>query len=300
MEDRLLNDAPESQVALLQFYTTLLRRWTVGLLSSDQLPAPAHASTSISRLIQHVNKLSLTLLQTLPAVSTECTILSFYEQVAAMGSNPGLLRHVAIAIPPAALVYVSHFSQSAAVASRLYAILAAYRKMLEIALSHPPNKQQRDLQVDGVNLFNGFLKDICNCLWRERAFTTTDANALGCRMPESMVPCLSAYISSLDRDLSLSMAFGLSHSPTLCLQSITYLRQLEDAETETAEGGIRKRHAGPVTQNSLTRLANEGGLSLSWADYRTGILGHLEGCGLAGAPELMYNTMRNLKNARSA
>lgn len=151
-----------------------------------------------------------------------------------------------------------------------------------------------------VNHFNGFLMDICNCLWRSRAFNTTDTNALGCLLPPPLLPKFTSYVSSLDTGLTLPSLFTLSYSPVLCNLSISYLRELEDKADEEAEGGIKIRHAGPVTQKSLVTLGKEGGLQLSWADYRLGVLTYLERRGAKGVGELMYNTMKHLMTAREA
>ena len=37
---------------------------------------------------------------------------------------------------------------------------------------------------DFVNYFNGFVMDLCNCLWRNRALNNADKNALGCQIPQ--------------------------------------------------------------------------------------------------------------------
>jgi centromere protein I len=181
---------------------------------------------------------------------------------------------------------------------------------------------------DYVNLFNGFLMDICNCLWRSRAFNTSDTNALGCLLPPSLLPLLNTYVAKLDTGLALPSLFSLSYSPVLCSLSIAYIRELEDAAAEAegegraagetrvgvADGNvtvatvkdgeevtmqeIQIRHAGPVTQRSLVQLGKEGGLKLSWPNYRLGVLRYLEGRGVLGVGELMYNTLKHLMSAR--
>jgi len=140
-----------------------------------------------------------------------------------------------------------------------------------------------------VNRFNGFLMDICNCLWRSRAFNTSDLNALGCLLPASVVTSLTKYTSNLDTSLSLNALFSLSYSPTICYAAIEYVRELEDNEED-----IEIRHAGPVTQMSLRKLESDGGLKLAWSDYRLGVLRYLEDRGIKGVGELMYNTMKHL------
>ena len=76
--------------------------------------------------------------------------------------------------------------------------------------------------------------------------------------------------------------------------SIGYVRALEDE----AEEEIESRHPGPVTQGSLKQLERDGGVSLSWGDYRLGVLMALEARGVRGVGDLMYNTMKTLKASR--
>jgi centromere protein I len=155
-----------------------------------------------------------------------------------------------------------------------------------------------------VNHFNGFLMDICNCLWRARAFNRSDLNALGCLLPTTLLPILTSYVSSFNTGVTLQSLFSLSYSPLLCNLSISYIRELEDKAGELSEqagdddNAIQVRHAGPVTSKSLTQLAKDGGLVLSWPDYRLGVLRYMEGKGVGGVGELMYNTMKHLMAAR--
>ncbi|KFY00890.1 hypothetical protein O988_03035 [Pseudogymnoascus sp. VKM F-3808] len=307
LEWAILDDTPNSQIDLLTFYTSILRNWTSSLLSSTP---PAFTSATISALTTHVNVLALTILQTghLQSTITHHSVLYFYEAMASLLSQPSLQAHVRITTPPSALVYTLHFAPSLSTFSRLCAILALYKRAFETAMSKPvsarPDPSQgaalESYPKEYVNHFNGFLMDICNCLWRSRAFNTTDTNALGCLLPPPLLPKFTSYVSSLDTGLALPSLFTLSYSPVLCNLSISYLRELEDKADEEAEGGIRIRHAGPVTQKSLVALGKEGGLQLSWADYRLGVLTYLERRGAKGVGELMYNTMKHLMTAREA
>jgi centromere protein I len=141
--------------------------------------------------------------------------------------------------------------------------------------------------------------DICNCIWRGKAFNSTDPNALGCLIPLSLNSSLTRYVTSLDirvgeQAIGLGFLFGLSFSPLLARFAISFMREKEDENEET----IVKRHAGPVTAGSLKILEAEGGLELSWADYRLGVLRYLEAQGIPGVGEMMYNTMKHLMTAR--
>jgi centromere protein I len=279
-------------VSLLKFYTLLLRRWTVAIEVSGHLDSLPWAS--IPELIQHANRLALTLTQTSSTVSTYLAILDFFAATSRLYSNPEILKHLEITIPPAILVYILFFSPSLAVMSRLCGVVVAYKRALEVIMSPRFPRELSQHEKPQVNVFNGFLMDLCNCLWRGRAFSTTDLNAQGCRIPQSIQPALQSYLRAADPDLSLSTAFDLSHSPLLCLQSISSVRRLEEVELDV----IRSRHAGPVTQSSLNQLTHRGGLNLSWQEYRAGVLDYLESQGFSGVSQLMHNTMRNLMKAK--
>ena len=97
---------------------------------------------------------------------------------------------------------------------------------------------------------------------------------------------LTGYVPAVDKALALASLFSLSHAPTLCLQSISRVRELEDAAMEV-DGSISARHAGPVTQSSLSKLATAGGLRLSWQEYRIEVIKTLSARGLPGVTELL-------------
>ncbi|KAK0664468.1 Mis6-domain-containing protein [Cercophora samala] len=329
LQSKLLNNTPASQLALLHFYTLLLHNWTTTLLSLPPSTLPSQPVNSIPSLLTHVNPLCLTLTQSSPSLSTSFAILDFYTTATRIYSSPLLLLHIPIAIPPPLLVYNLAFSPSLTVLSRLCSILTVYKIAWETVITRKPpspspspssvTQQRKPSQEEWaqINVFNGFLMDICNNLWRGRAFalpaaaattttTTTeggggssssDANARGCRVPKSLPPVLDEYLRELDDDLRLETVFGLSYNPVLCLQSINFVRGLE--EREMKRGDLLVRQAGPVTQGSLARLAGRGGVRLSWQEYRAGVLRWLEEeGGQGGLPGLMYNTMKNLMGAR--
>jgi centromere protein I len=294
LEEAVLKDETnESRLALLTFYNTVLRRWTTFLIS--QAETYQESGPAIESLINHANDLALTIVQTSLDVTTCSAVLTFYETIASLISQPELRTSARITTPPAELIYTLYFSLSLSTVSRLCSILALYKRAFELAMS--PKIAAFELQSypkEYVNHFNGFLMDICNCIWRGRAFNATDMNAMGCLMPAQTVAALGKYVSGLDSSMSLSTLFSLSFSPVFCQAAIAYVREREDHEEQL----IEIRHAGPVTQTSLKQLERDGGLKLSWADYRLGVLRHLENEGVPGVGELMYNTMKHLMTAR--
>ena len=202
-------------------------------------------------------------------------------------ANPRSSCRVRVVIPPSPLVYTS----SPVTVSRLCGVLARYKEGLQKAMA----TARGDYTLRYVNEFNGFLMDICNCIWRSRAFNTKDNNSHGCLLPAPVVDGLAAYVKHLGTSVSLASLFSLSYSPVLGLLAISYFRGLEDAAMEGDEDGLLgARHAGPVTRTTLASLEQDGGLSMTWDEYRLGVLKYLEENGFGGVGQLMYNTMTTL------
>ncbi|KAI2473805.1 Mis6-domain-containing protein [Annulohypoxylon bovei var. microspora] len=293
LEVKILDNTTSSQLQLLEFYTALLRRWTIFLASLEQ--KSAEAPNTVANLVIHVNDLCLTLVQTSPTASTHSKVLDFYEQTSVLASDPKLLLHTRIMIPPSPLIYILHFSFAPNTLARLCSILSKYKTGFQKAMA----TSRSEYTSEYINEFNGFLMDICNCIWRSRAFNNSDVNAHGCLISRSLAEDLMSYVNNLNMGSSLTSLFSLSYSPVLCLSAISQFRELEDEELRHNAGELSTRHAGPVTRASLNALANRGGLRVGWDDYRLGVLSYLERQGMAGVGELMYNTMTNVMRRRS-
>lgn len=249
-------------------------------------------------LIDHGSLLAFTVSQNSTSQASQSAILSFYESVTATLLDPSLKASIRILTPPSQLVYTLQFSSSLATLSRLCATLASYKLAFEAAMLQKAGAAQdsvvQNYPKDYLNHFNGFLMDVCNCLWRGKALHTGDPNALGCLIDSKVAAALTSYVATMDA-MTLPSLFSFSTSPTLCLLAISYVRELEDSR----EHDIEKRHAGPVSQASLRQLEVDGGFKLSWQDYRLGVLQYLENAGVPGIGSLMYNTMKHLMAARN-
>lgn len=273
-------------------YSNLLNYWTILLLANTKVTDDA--TRSISALIYHVNSLTHTLVQASPSFTTDTAILEFYGQTLRLVKNGELLKHMRIELPPSPLIYMLFFSHSLSTQSGLCRILAFYKKGFESSMTKRAGSYSYDKEY--INLYNGFLMDICNCLWRSRAFSSEEANTKGCMVPQPTVVALTAYVASVEGSFALTSLFGLSHSPTLCYQSIQLVRDLED-DAMAQGASIFARHAGPVTQDSLQRLESTGGMKLTWQAYRIKVLQGLMAKGVPGVAELLKSTMTVLRNA---
>ncbi|PNH60528.1 hypothetical protein VD0002_g7125 [Verticillium dahliae] len=294
--EKCLPRTPSNQILLLDTYRGLLHNWTSVLLALGSIPSDTPFD-AVRQLQIHANALTLSLIQACPSTATNGAVLAFYEQVAATPSPPPLHPHVRIAIPSPALVSLVFFSPSLGNVSRLTGVLARYKTAFDAAMA----RSKTAYTSADLRTFNSFLMDLCNCLWRGRAFNATDTNALGCLAPRAATSRFQRYAEDVGSDLALPLLFGLSHSPLLSLQSISCVRALED-EAFRGDGGvmIATRHAGPVTQASLQRLAAARGLPLKWAEYRLQVLRHLEREGFVGVMDFMKNILKVLQGTGNA
>ncbi|KAI0503366.1 Mis6-domain-containing protein [Xylaria bambusicola] len=288
LEKKVLDGTPQSQLQILDFFTSLLRQWITRLVSSDK--KSLQASQCAAGLVAHVNNLCLTLIQTSSNMSTHGKVLDFYYETSSLSSDVHLLTHVQVpAVPPATLIYSMFFAASPSTASRVCSVIAKYKEGFQTAM----RVAQVNYTPRHIPEFNGFLMDICNCLWRQRALSGEDANAKGCLIPHPLVEDLSTYVASLSIGAPLASLFSLSYSPLFSSFSISFLRELED-EIEDQET-LDVKHAGPVTKTSLRTLANRGGINVSWDDYRRGVLGYLGSRDMRGVEHLLSVTMGTLR-----
>ncbi|KAL2355923.1 Mis6-domain-containing protein [Cryomyces antarcticus] len=292
-EAAIIMHAPEPYENLVTLYIDLTSRWAqhIGSTASDRSGADANMPIeAFIALTDHVSTLVLSILCS-PTCSGSIVsaTLGFYQTLTAVLFTPANESHsIPIVLPPAQVVYLLLFTSSLSELSRLLAILASYKQAFEASISatirHPPAT---------TNRFNGWLMDVCNLFWRSLALQKSDANAFGCFCPESVQPLLRDYLETIDPEYSLVSSFGLSQSHVLSSLSAAALRALEDkADEEGLE--LNTRHAGPVTRRSLTKLDKDGGLQISWKEYRVEVLKWLDARGVGGVKELMYATMKHL------
>ncbi|KAI6447259.1 hypothetical protein MCOR17_010591 [Pyricularia oryzae] len=305
VENKTANSSPESQVLLLDFYNNLLQRWAVSLLSRDTgAPVTKGAPGAIAALVTHVGQLSSTLLQANPTVASCVSILSFYNQVARLFARPQLMEHIPISAPGPSLIYNLAFSDSPAIFSILCNVLACYKRGLEVATATAGSSQRRKVtrqEREHVLVFNSFFMDICNLVWRGRAFEKQGDNARGCMLEDDVIANLEDWAASQeggDRKALRNM-YGISRAPVLCSLSAEFFRGLEEAELSSggvsnSEPALLVRHAGPVSQQSLAQLKRDGGLDVSWQEYRLGVLNELGNQGLGGLPALLFQAIKSL------
>ena len=304
LEHAILDNTPSSIAAVLAFYTSILRHWTVQHLteqspsptSSCMVPAPS-SSTTLQPLTDHASLLALTLLTLQrPTQITISIVLTYHETLARTISYAPTHPQIYILNPHPQVIYLLLFlSSSSSSLSRLCSFLATYKRTFETHMARHPQPSAPELYPKAyVNSFNCFLMYTCNLLWRSRAYNNTDTNALGCLLSPSLHVPLKNYLASLTPPQTLANLFSLSLNPILCRASITAFRELEDKAISEDGGAIRIRHAGPIRQRSFQGLGGDGGLEIGWGDYRIEVLKWLRSRGVGGVGELMGCTMKTL------
>ena len=202
-----------------------------------------------------------------------------------------IFQAVPMILPLPIILYNFLFAFALQDISSVCASLAIYKAAFE-----ERHKLGFHYSKDVIDRFNSNLMNVCNVMWRSRAFLGHGASIHGRICPESLAKELQAYLAHIDLDYSLSFLFGLSHNPTLAALSAASTRALED-RADRPEEPLTVRHEGPVTQRSLAKLTDDGGLDVSWHSLRDENLKYLESHGVYGIKTLMYVTIKDLMRA---
>ncbi|CAG8929137.1 unnamed protein product [Penicillium salamii] len=308
LESAVLDESLSSRTALLDFYSGLISQWGVKLRSQ---PVTSEESLPLSQIILHAELLASSILE-LPAEEDpqlskpgSISVLDFYKILSDLFSHAPQDARFRLTLPNAQTVYTLAFIPNAAVISPLNSILAVYKSAFEASLSSQALQAQNSpaYGTDLVGRFNGYVMDMCNVLWRNRALNTEDPNALGCLVPEPTVAALTTYIKDLsevarhyDREsafnFTVASVFSLSHHAAFCNLSAACFAELEE---DQQIGDERPRLKKPVTQKVLLALEKDGGAKTTWQEYRVHMLDWLDGIGCRGTGILMRSTMKALR-----
>ncbi|KAA8895854.1 Mis6-domain-containing protein [Sphaerosporella brunnea] len=281
---------PGSEVSaadLLGFYTALLRNWAVTYVHRMPEKEPLDVeSACLQAFVNHVGTQCLKVIQDAGnSTAIGHAVLTFYECASALPWENGLFRLV---LPPGALVYYYLFLGNLVMFSRLCSVLVKYKAALELKIPI--------YHMSFVDHFNGYIMDLCNCLWRNRALAGAqdkdNRSAHACTIPENVTEALRTL--SRDRGTDIRQMYVFSFSPYLARLAAICFRELEKQQNAPV------RHFGPVTSRTLLKLAADGGVNITYAAYRVAVLEFLKSRGFKGISEFMHATMQSLKNPPAA
>ncbi|KAJ5280095.1 Centromere protein Cenp-I [Penicillium angulare] len=312
LESTMLDGSLVSRTELLDFYSSLIVEWGIKLRTQ---PSVSEESIPFTELIKHAELLAFSIqefistsnddpLQSKPGISP---VLRFYQCVTDVFSYASENAHIRIMVPPAVSIYEIAFSTSVSTISILSSIMAGYKSAFEASLASKivkaPSPPEPLYDPELVGQFNGYVMDICNLIWRNRALNREDPNAQAFFIPLTSVSAFTNYVRDIneaarhyDREsafhCTLSSLFSLSHHTAFCNLSAACFAELEE-EQEIAEHQPRLRK--PVTPKSLQALEKNGGAKMTWQEYRIVFLEWLDAIGSRGTSDLMRSTMKALR-----
>ena len=316
LEAAVLDGTLSSRAVLLDYYTSLIRQLG-SRIRARPFPSGSDGPNSLSSLIAHAELLALSTLES-PTASNDdddskpatLSVIAFYDVLAGLFSHASTNSSIRLTIPLAPTVYSIAFTPMNSLISIFSSVLAKYKSSFEESLTSELLLQSADhpeplYPTQVVGQFNGYVMDMCNLLWRNRALNSEDANALGCLIPAATAAALTQYFRGMTdiarerkRDApffyKLNSIFSLSHHAAVSNFSAACFADIE--ERESAESSktlplLRK----PVTQKALSILEKDGGVKISAQEYRVRMLDWLEEMGSVGIATLMRSTMKALR-----
>ncbi|KAG0348256.1 hypothetical protein BG004_005575 [Podila humilis] len=276
---------------------------------------------SIRAFIHHVDSLSIAALEVEnDHVSVQHGVLSFFDVTSTLTSSYNL--PLAVVIPDSAVVYRTFLSDSAMAVSRICGIVHQYKQAFETFeqdlqdqyeslvqalvesklaegepvdeedLPQPPPMKVKGYDRDYVVLFNSFVMDICNFIWRNRAFNKIDKNARGFLLDDQVIAHVKTVCT--DGGLHLNSMLSVTHSMAFSGFSARFVKSLESEEQIPSSKHLK----GAPTVAILKQSAAEGGLAMPYDELRVRYLDNLEQAGCKGTLEFLFDCISNLSQRR--
>ncbi|KAL1932275.1 hypothetical protein VTP01DRAFT_9331 [Rhizomucor pusillus] len=205
--------------------------------------------------------------------------LSFFEFVSSMSIHHDIPE---IIIPAGPIVYRSFLTTSAMAMSRICGIVNQYKKAFEVNDRKTGDWVTRHT-VEYLNHFNTYVMDLCNALWRNLALSHSNPSELAFSFTDEITEAFAAICDA--RDQTLNLVLSLTHSPALA----NFSKRFMDGKEEEAETELR--HDGPITAQLLKSLGKDGGVKISYGEFRVELLDYLHHLGFDGIYKLLYGSM---------
>ncbi|CAM0139970.1 hypothetical protein VKS41_007623 [Umbelopsis sp. WA50703] len=209
--------------------------------------------------------------------------LSFFEVVSSLFADFDIPQ---ITVTSHALVFRLCLSSSGVALSRMCGILLQYHLAFQ-ENSDRSEDWKATYTKEYVNIFNSIVMDVCNAIWRNRAFNNVDSHASGMTLPAYVVEQLNEVCQS--RNQNLGTALSITHSAALAGYSMRFMQDKEKM------AGLTQTHSQPVTASVLLESAESGGVNMKLREFREQLLDHLDTVGFVGMKEFLYATMISLR-----
>ncbi|KAF2744454.1 Mis6-domain-containing protein [Sporormia fimetaria CBS 119925] len=283
-----------SYATLLAFYSLLLQHWAqqcVHATDPTDLRRISSQRKILEDLVAHVSSMCLSLMLSFTADAESAllsSMLTFYEALVDSVRHP----LVPIIIPPRTLFCLAAQCSSAAAFSRICGIYAR----IKTAFDHHPPPLSNLYSSQAIKTFNSCLRDVHNSLWAPKALQVVDGSPAFFCTP-TLRDTLNRYLSNLDNEYAIGLAFDLSHNAWLTSVTAPAWLSLEESEVAKLEYDRTAVtwHKGPVTAHKLEVLERSGGVQIDLLTYRKYVLDWLADRGHGGFKDLIYATNPRLR-----
>ncbi|KAF8930074.1 hypothetical protein BGZ47_000749 [Haplosporangium gracile] len=267
---------------------------------------------SVRSFIKHVDSISGVALEIEnDHIAVQHAVLSFFDCTSNLTKKTS--APIAIIIPGAACVYRCFLSDSAMAISRICGIVYQFKQAYEafeeeqqlqyellvqsqIAASQDNGETSTTSSAalvpgytrEYVMQFNSYVMDICNFLYRNRAFNKVDKNAKGFQLDQETI----AHTKQLcvDSGLNANNMLSFTHSSAFSGFSARFVKSLEEQQSIPVE----KRLNAPASVKALKQMTANGGLNMTFDEYRIRFLDHLEEKGFDGMSDFLNDTINHL------
>ncbi|KAI9255969.1 Mis6-domain-containing protein [Sporodiniella umbellata] len=231
-------------------------------------------SMSMQAFVMHVDRLCVIgSVQENDSILFQHAALSFFEFVSLISAQPNLVT------PTAPFVYKHFFSTSAMATNRICNIIYQYKVAFE------EDESLMDEEDERFRALNEYISSLCTALWKSVGFLGTKAVFCMSR------PSIDKLIKTCgERGTEIENMLSLTQSAALAGFSKRFMQGLEKD---------RLQHDEPIGADYLSRLENEGGIAMTFQEYRIQLLDHLKEQGMTGIYDLLYSSIKSLVNKKS-
>jgi len=224
-------------VAILDAYTLLLERWAgldwsrvsgahegkgkaKSVFVFHELERGLDYHRTIQLFVRHVESAGMLSLQVNEgSAQISSSILSFFETAGRLCTAFELPYTV---LPNPGLFYATLLSRCAAVVSRGAGLLVQFKREFELLKNMDPIEANLSFEngLDQIPLFNEYVMDYSNVLWRQRAFEETQKTILFKVNEEA--------VGVLKQGHTVKQALSITHSTPWSAECFRYLQGLRD------------------------------------------------------------------------
>ncbi|ORY88627.1 Mis6-domain-containing protein [Leucosporidium creatinivorum] len=242
---------------------------------------------SLQAVLEYADRIIDISTQSFPhSLPLRCASLAFYEAVLTFPLDYGL---AVVIIPSPTFTYLCLLADEAMSVSRITGIIHSLREVLTGETTAVAKNDPRNLSL--VTFLNNYLRDFVNALWQKKFLAQNDTKALD--MTSEQIGTLNQLCAT--RDQALGAAVGLTMHGALSSIALDFLAHLEEQASSSP-----RYTGGPITTASLKSLSSQGGLSLTYPDFRVSFLEHLQAQGADGVQKFLFASLSKLARRSSS